>query len=572
MSTNYSFGNRFSYPEADGVGSGISFSTAQELEDADLEAVSPELATMAQMVRDYSVLLNRTRTLEIFNVITKQSDPKIALKLAGAKDKNTNNNVFSGLDEIQTLMFGDPNRAAGAINQNKLNMTLFSDGIRRASAALTAATLLAKLPEVQREYASELRADAIADIDRIVVTYQRSEASTGGGSTAKDEDKPPVAFYFVPADFELPNDRELVLEWYCPSFTTAWSVVQTYRGSVSTWHLVSDLADCINQYTIQSVDGALLAIAELGGRDVVNEGKCHALSFYPRRPINGVVGHSINVRIQTKPITTPDTEQLVIGATKTDPSGSVFGKPPFRWGTSPESLQDYPVNGSIIILYFNRASSLNAKQLNEAYTPIVLYFRNKKVYEEGDAPPLQMTEFAYRLQPWQPNLSEVDEEPVLLEETFDRIMDGSGDATEQLNLDNSRFSQIALQLLEGLARINLKTKATGAIIRNDPTEVAQPMSAVELVGWSLTKSMSHITMDIIKVPPDIEIATGDYVGPRTPFSSKPRSLVISVKSRSYFQELGAMAANETVKLVSRKPNNLWRAIVDEHESVQDFRL
>ena len=59
MATTFSFADRFSYPAADGVGSGTPAVDAQSLTDADLEAESQDLADMARMVRAYSLLLRR---------------------------------------------------------------------------------------------------------------------------------------------------------------------------------------------------------------------------------------------------------------------------------------------------------------------------------------------------------------------------------------------------------------------------------------------------------------------------------------------------------------------------------
>lgn len=579
MAVNYSFENRFSYPQASGVTPSIGVDVLGELSEEELEQVAPDLATMAQMVREYSVLLSRTTTADIFKVITRQADPQIAARLAAAKDRNTNDSLFKGLDAVQTVMFNDPNRVSGAA-PSYLNSQLFSDGIRRVSAALSASILLARLPEVQREYASQIKETALEDLGLIVETYALGATTATDDTTKKDEDAG-VAFYFEPADFIIPDGELLSLEWYSPLFTLEWVPVQQYTGAVSTWHLVSDLADAINQYTSQDLESALLASAELGSVEHLGV-DYHTLSFYPRYSVTGIVAHSINVRIQTRPIAESAKPNLTLGATQADPTNSVYGLTPFQWGITLDGIGNYPINGSIVVVASGKATTTSPSQVDDSYTPTVLYFRNKTKYSyiqdpdtlaetvTPDIPPPDSVSFKYRLQPWQPNLSHLDEEPVLTEEDFERLRDYQS-LVNQVELDNSRYSQLAVQLMNGLARVNLKTKASGCVIRNDPTDALEPMAALELVAWGMSKSISYIILDLLYIPDDMEVATGDLIKPRTQFSNKPRSVRVPVKNPSYLSgviELGTPV--EEIKVIAKQRFHPWQEILDEDARVQQF--
>jgi hypothetical protein len=576
MAANYSFQNRFSYPQPSGVTPSIGVDALEDLTEEELEQVAPDLAEMAQMVREYSVLLSRTTTSDIFKIITRQADPQIAARLAAAKDRNTNTSLFSGLDAIQTIMFNDESRVTGTPS-TYLNSRLFSDGMRRVSAALSAAILLARLPEVQREYAKQIRDDAYKDLELIVETYLLSPATAAANETKKPDN--PVAFYFEPLDFDVPAGEVLCLEWYSPSFTTEWVAIQQYAGAVSTWNIVSDLADAINQYTSQDLDSALLAVAELGSVEHRGEGY-HSLSFYPRFTIAGVIGHSINVRIQSRPVATPNKPDIVLGNTQNDPASSDYGLTPFKWGITLDGIRNFPVNGAIVVVSGARAATISPNQADTDYVPTVLWFRNKTrfttttdpdtsvVTVSPSDPPEDSLTFRYRLQPWQPNTSFQDNELETIEEQFERLYNYDS-VIEQVELDNSRYSQIAVQLMNGMARINLKTRASGAVIRNDPTTVPTPMAALELVAWGISRSIHYIILDLLDIPKDIEVATGDLIAPRTNFSDKPRSVRVMVKNMyNLTGNLDLDAPRDDIKVVAKQQYQPWRDILDEAANVQ----
>lgn len=582
MAVSYSFQNRFSYPQPSGITPSIGVEEIDQLSEEELEQIAPDLAEMAQMVRQYSVLLNRTTTADIFKIITRQADPQIAARLSAAKDKNTNTSLFKGLEAVQTVMFNDPSRVTGSTN-NYLNSQLFSDGIRRVSAALTAAILLGRLPEVQREYAKELRDNAYEDLSIIVETYVLSSQSTGQIEDDRKEDAP-VCFYFEPIDFNIPEEEILSLEWYCPSITLNWITVQQYTGLTSTWHLVSDLADAINQYTSQDPEATLLATAELNS--IKNTGvNYHTLSFYPRYSVSGIIAHSINVRIQSRTKSTPVKSNLVLGETQHNLINSNYGMTPFKWGTTLSGIASYPVNGSIVVVAAAKTATTASLNIDdEEYTPTVVYFRNKQNYQlvvdpetsissiSPATPPVDTLSFKYRIQPWQPNLSNINKEQEEISEDFIRQRDYES-IVNQIELDNSRYSQIAVQLMNGLARINLKTKTSGCVIRNDPTYSLEPMSALELIAWGMSKSISYVILDILEIPEDIEVATGDIVKPRTSFSNRPRSIRVPVKNPNYLSGVHDInSPQEEIKVVNKKRFQPWQDILDEESRVQHFTI
>lgn len=576
MASVFSFGDRFSYPSSDGITSSINYAATQTLNDEDLEALSPELKTMVSMVRTNSVLLKRTKVLEIFNIITTQADPRIGLVLAAARRRSNNFPLFKGLVEVKQVMFNDADR--GASVDPTVNSTLFSDGIRRVSCALTAAIILGQLPDVQREFALEIERRALEDLDRVIATYEiQSDLNKG----EKAAETPPIAFYFEPLDFDIPDSQELAVEWYSPTFLTSWSPVQTYTGATSTWNIVGDLADVINAYTSQDIDRQLLASADLSG-PVINSIAFHTLSFYPRKPVNGVIGYSINLKIELRPLNSLQESSIVIGATQTDEQLSVYGKSPFRWGPDALSIRDYPINGKIIVLYFTKSAALEPEELNNSYIPTVLYFRNKFRYHPevdgdgnltGESTPLppSTSKLKFRVQPWHPNFAAQSNDPVDIEVSFPRLL--SDGTISQTDLDNSRFSQIALMLLLEMSSIDLVTKATGCIVRNDPLTYQQSLSGLELVAWGISKAIAYIVLDVLEIPLDLEMATGDLTGPKTSFSSNPRSLRVKVQYQNQVNNayLESTARPDGIGVIGRKNSQIWRAILDESAAVEDPR-
>lgn len=564
MATTLNFTDRFSYPSVSGLTPTVSVETAQTLTDAQLEATSPELKEMAQMVRRYSVLLQKVRTLEIFNLITTDSDPRIALILSAAKSRKDNSPLFGGMGAIKEIMYADDSRPGLTKYTNR---DLFSDGIRRVSAALVASRLIGQLAQIkeQAEHSNVLQKQAIDDLDRIIQTWDLSDQQDKG-TKAEEESEIPCAFYFQPLTFEVPEEKQVEVYWQSPSLSRDWTLLGVYTGVVRSWDIVVGLSEDINSKTIPIDGDSLLTAPELAGPYfsnpiIPNASQYHALRFYPRRPMPGTFAYSINIQIRTK-LVDPDGFDLTEEEFPVDLA-------PFIWGVDGESLNYYPVNGSIVIIRYNKLLDVRSKAEN--YEPIVLYFRNRYRYGEEGSPPspsnLASNRLVFRIQAWQPNQA-VDEDTQELIEAFevDVPYKTGVDAVSQAELDNNRFSQLALALHNKLAEINIDARAMGAIIRNDPLTAASPSAALELVAWAKSKIITAIVLDILEVPEDIEIATGDRSRPITMFSSKPRSIIVkNPNSDGASGVVDAMMKKEQVFTIARKRSSLWSNIVDESQ-------
>ena len=118
--TTLNFADRFSYPQVDGINSTTTAEEAASLTEEQILAASPELAEMVGMVKSFSVLLKRRTALEIFQLITTQADPRIALILASARKKDSKQSyIFAGLTEVKEVMYADPERElTGRQNRN----------------------------------------------------------------------------------------------------------------------------------------------------------------------------------------------------------------------------------------------------------------------------------------------------------------------------------------------------------------------------------------------------------------------------------------------------------------------
>jgi hypothetical protein len=566
MATTFNFGDRFSYPAENGVG-GTDATEAQSLSDAQLEAESPELAEMASMVRAYSILVSRRPTLEIFNIITTQADPRIALILSAAKRREDNQPLFGGLGAVKEIMYADPARVpagTGVVNRN-----LFSDGIRRVSAALTASILIGQLSQIkeQAEHSKILETQALRDLEQIVETYDLAQQTSTSSTDNTDAEDAPVAFYFETKELEIPAGKYVKVEWQSPGLSSQWSQVGEFTGTLQVFDILLAIVDDLNTQTILNPETTLLAAAELAGPYFVNPQKptssqYHTMLFYPRKPTPGTVAFSINVRIQTL---------LQVGGTDSTPETYPLNYAPFIWGPQGESLNNFPVNGSLVVTRYNKIStSSSGLSTDDEYTLIALYIRsNSSLYADPGYEPPQTSQLIYRVQPWQPVLNNdgpVPEETI----TVDIVRLTDDDPVVQRELDLTRFSQIAVELINSLANISLETRVTGAIIRNDPTLASGAAAAVELIAWSASNVITHIVLDILQVPPDIEIAVGDRLRPRTLYSANPKSLhVKNPFSTAGTGPVDGLLRKEQAYVLKKTKPRLWKTILDEATTIED---
>lgn len=561
MATTYNFEDRFSYPDLNGPAVGVSKDTAQTLSAEDLLEISPELNEMVRMVRAYSVLLQRTSPLTIFNIITSEADPRIALVLAAAKSKLNNQPLFGGLGAVKELMYADPQRPGQTLYTNR---NLFSDGIRRVSAALTASRILGQLAQVkeQADHSALIEKQALDDLDRIIITWELNNTSNEA-SSLDNEDTAPTVFYFEPKQLTIPAEKTLVVEWQSPGISAVWESAGVYTGAVETWQIVNDIAADINAKSVNNPDNILLAAAELSGpyftnRVNANPAQYHVLRFYPRNPERGVFAYSLNIRVN-----------VVLNEGATDASTVAFpvNRAPFIWGIYSEALNNYIVNGLIIAMRDGKLSALNNAEKIPDYEPFVLYFRNGVTYTAGTTtPPPAESKLVYRIQPWQQlGQDSVEEEDYIqtIEVSVPRLL--SDDPEQQAFLDNNRFSQVTLALANSLTEIEIDAYLAGAIIRNDPITVSTPTSAIELVPWARQRIISAVVLDILEVPPDVDIATGNRTQPITVFASKPRSGIVK---NPYTDKSSLLLLTKEVTYVSpRRRSDKWSMIQDEAKSV-----
>jgi hypothetical protein len=518
---------------------------------------------MAEMVRIQSVLLKQVSTLDVFNVITRHSDPKIALYLSTAKDRNTNQLLFPTEGSIKEIMFADPAREGLT---NLPNRHLIAHGLRGISADLTAAMLIHQLAIIDEQFkhGDSLRNDAHKRIDQIILTYELKSSTAFDDSTQSDNSA--TAFYFESKDFTLPDSKKLLVEWYMPHVDGMWVNSGEYLGTISTATVVADLVDNINARSVQKND-YIIAVAKLSGpyasASSTTFSQFHHLTFYPRFPSKGILAHSINIRIQV---------MAVVSTTEDDDSFPLH-KAPFNWGCFLDSTNTYPVNGTLIITEYNKLST-SAKVINSLteYNPSVIFLRNKWFYAIQDEPlppyqagrtkpisysePPALSALRFRVQPFQPNM--VDQE-LDQKSTYTISVPREGD-------DNARYSQLAVLFNNALAKSNLDTKTAGAIIRNDDPTDLDPMAVIELTAWDLS-SYKTIILDILEVPEDIEIAVGDRYGPRSSFSTLPKSILVE---NALAGKVAAAPIYEGNKhsTVNRFKSNLWQRIEEEEKELQ----
>jgi hypothetical protein len=138
------------------------YTTDQEFIDS-----MPNIKEYVELVQTHSVLLSRFEYKIIYNMCVNESDPRIALILAAAR-KLDNTALFPNMEIIKEIMFGPTSTNLTIYDRDEYN--IFVDGIRRVSAAITAAKLinqLAQIPE-QFKHGEALLKSALSDLDRLI--------------------------------------------------------------------------------------------------------------------------------------------------------------------------------------------------------------------------------------------------------------------------------------------------------------------------------------------------------------------------------------------------------------------
>lgn len=533
MSIQLNFSDRFSYPEPNGI-PGYSADNMDSLTEAQILEASPELSSMVDIVRRASVLLRRKTALEIFKIITFESDPRIALILASAKRRSDSTYLFQGLTQVQEVMFASATRGvSGQTNRN-----LFSDGIKRVSAILTASVLIGQLAQVteQAEHSKVLEKQALEDLDRICLTYELS-SNTSSGHLAEIEEQP--GFIFNSTNIVLNTNESVRVSWYATHLTNSWINLPFYTSSLPVWRIVSDLADSINAVSVLYKGIGLVASVQLAGKKNEFYSNTHILRFYARNTNSGLTTYSLNIKIEK-----------YTNTTSTNVS-------PFVWGINMNSLTNNILNGLILVIKDSKTTTIN-KELE--IEPQVLYIRNKVQYSAGGPTPPTTAKVKYRLQFWSPN--EIISSTDFNEITITRRIDSN--AAVQIELDNSRYSQVAVSLMEAITVERNYSGMTGALIKNDPLTAYPPEAAIELIAWTLSRLNVYVVLDILEVPIDIDIATGNLISAYSLYSSNPKSVRVPARTLAG----GAIINNTSFTqppLLSTQPkrSNILRNIEDE---------
>ena len=530
--TTLNFADRFSYPQPDGINSTTRAEEAASLTEEEILAASPELAEMVGMVKSFSVLLRRRTALEIFQLITTQADPRIALILASARKRDSKQSyIFAGLVEVKEVMYADPAREL----TGRLNRNLFSDGIRRVSAALTASILIGQLAQIpeQAEHAKQIELNALADLDRVCVSYEISQA----GSTKTEEELVTPQFIFRSEEVTLAEDELVEVSWLAVGVTPTWVKVNDYQGSITSAQIVIDLADSINSLMLGLTTNSLVAVAQLAFQ-TSNFDDSHALAFYPRTQASGIVASSLSIKIE-----------LVKDSLAT-------GLSPISWGVSNYDKKSLTVNGLIIYQKDQRSGAISAKNSVE---PTVIYIRKRK----GVSAPANAV-LKIRTQVWNSAApteeNDADQKEVLIQ----RIIQ----ADRQEELDNLRYSQVATSLLLAVSYNRNQTGLSGALIRNDPPTVTNPTAAIELVAWTLSRINTSIILDILEIPADLEIATGNLAGPYSLFSSQPKSIRTECTLLTSGAIVNSVSTANPIVIKRTKRSKTWQNIIDETNEIE----
>lgn len=503
MAVTLNFTDRFSYPSPQGINPSTTEEQAESLTEDQILTASPSLAKMVEMVRRASVLLRRRTALEIFKIITNESDPRIALILAAAKRKD-NTFLFQGLGHVREVMFSDPDRPNPS---GQLNQTLFSDGIRRVSCSLTASVLIGQLAQVpeQAEHAKVLEDQALKDLERICTTYEMSATHS---SSSESEDTFEWGFIFASDSITLSNSQTLECSWYASHLLNTWVVSKEYTNTtVSASQVITDFADSINHISVRYENEGLVASPQLAGFANQFYSQIHLLSFYPRSNMPGVLAYSLNLKIDLKQ------------------NGVSTNNCPFKWGIYVNSLTKNTVNGLVFLLKNNKASTINSTDDNQGQ-PVVLYIRNKAKWVAGTNAPPAISTVKIRLQFWSP--LEIDDNTDFIEFPFNRLL--HTDPNKQLDLDNSRHSQFSSELLKAITKTRNYSGISAAIIKNDPVSFAIPEASLELLAWTLSRLNTYVILDILELPEDLEIATGDLMSAHSSYSNNPKSIRVAAKT------------------------------------------
>lgn len=442
------------------------------LTDQQLANLSPDFVRYATQVRGHSILTRQKTLVEIYRIATLESDPRIALYLAAAKDKK-GRRMFPTMEAVKAAMFGPTSSSSSSFLDPERN--IFVQGIWRVSAALTAARLIGQLSQIEEQanHAIWLEKQALRDLEELLRVVDAEEFTSEQKVEVRE---------FVFEVTEMVLIRPLHIRLFMPSQNLShWTDVATLTGQVSTARICSLIADAINQRCLASSDGNVLAAPILAGGSGL-----HRIELTARRRDLIVAAEAITVAF--------DYGDYVL---------------PFRWGVRSDELSTMPVNSALLLVQQGRVSALSQNPDDQNYQPTVLYFRPAPADDNGTP----LDDNGQPITQWA---------TVPLTFRVSPTMDTAKSVSVPLGSD--RPSLVATTLLNELHALKDAVKALGALFRNDPSSANGALTALELVAWTLTNPEAWIVLDLLEIPPDVEVAVGNLQGPFTDFSRKPRSI------------------------------------------------
>lgn len=488
------------------------FTTNQEFTDN-----IPNFGEYVELVQTHSVLLKRFEYKVIYNMCVNESDPRIALILAAAR-KLDNTALFPNMEIIKEIMFGPTSTNLTIFDKDEYN--IFVDGIRRVSAAITAAKLinqLAQIPE-QFKHGEALLKSALADLDRLIKLNSISTITASGIAVEKDPTYA-ASIYFDNANFLLGSTETLVCEVYLPSLPvgdlilpTIWvPVMNLTNGSFSTADVVATVSDGINSITLTQVVANILAAPILG--NTLNN---HQIKFEARNKSATLAAELVSIRF--KYLDSTNTDNLSI-------------KPlPFKWGVIETNLTTNKVQSVLLAIQNGKITSTAASLSTANYVPIVLYIKRaplNSLNEPLDANGLVINQSTYTLgSKLDLRVSTKVDEIQSIDVPY--IVDPLGNTVTQALLDKKRPAQVADLIINALFNIKSDTRTLGTLYRSDDTGT-ELISAIELIAFTATNPETWSLLDVLKIPSDILIATGNLTTPITPFSNNPRAIRVATK-------------------------------------------
>ena len=438
------------------------------------------------------------------------------------------------------------------------NTAFYSDGIRRVSTALTAATLIGRISQVveQFEHAKLLEEQALKDLEKICETFDIQDQNVEDDAVTEKA----ACLYFEPADyttlFGSPFGTRLFVRFYAPWLVetgSTWKWVShptqgtDYRNAAE---LVNAISASINACSLNNSQIQIITTVQLAG-----ELGLHCLSLYPRRSVCKVIAEFITVQVW---------QELNVD------------NAPSRWGPIATLLNDYNTNGLMFVLALDKSCGQDSsgRPTDAEHDPIAIYFRNEIGFGSGAGTPVS-GRLRFRIPP------AYDVECVVEDFSAYAAMPAYAQVATAL-LDNMFIhtepaADAPLSTLGdppvGVFKTHEYTRALGAIVRSDPfVEEAASMSAVKLIGWSVGNPETHLVMDILEVPAGVETAIGNCQLPLTQFSTHPKSVRVPVEySKDFVPGLAKTPEVEgggarIVRLNVGKPS-LYKQICEEQDTV-----